>query len=856
MWDRLSPEDSVPKLSYRLAQETSKLAEHCQTEEDLRIGFEKLLDPILEAIGVSKAPQYERSVLHAGRMDAVHGRVVIEYEAPGAFRSQSRIDHADEQLRNYLLGLAVELKDTLFLFDPKVVGVGFDGEQIFFLQYGGDKNKAKVSLDAADFVRQGPYPFDQASARTLLAWMRALPRQLLTAENLAADFGPAGAVAKKAVSALVDAQANWAASPRVAAFLEEWKRLFGIVYGEHFGARQSEDTRRLAILYEAPPDTGFQVLLFCVHTYFVLLMKLMAAELLTMRERSIKASFCGDMAHADREGLKARLTDVEDGGVYAHEGITNFLEGDFFRWYLDAFSPRLEDAIRDMARSLAQFEPETGAIAPSAQRDLLKKLYQYLVPQEVRHNLGEYYTPDWLAELALDEVGYKGDARKRLLDPACGSGTFLVLAVGRARELARENHERPLETAKRIVANIWGFDLNPLAVLAARMNYLFALGELREQIEQLEIPVYLADSLLWPETTGHLDFDGGKSVPVHTAVRTFHVPSIWIERKQFMMRRAAPVVEETVRGRFTTQEALERFRKEGLVFPPHEPAVAEFYEELAALDKENKNGIWARFLKNAFAPRMAGRFDYVVGNPPWIRWQYLSQAYRDATLGLWQKYGLFSLKGQAARLGGGEKDLSMLFTYAATDFYLSEKGTLGFLITQEVFKSKGAGEGFRRFDLNGNSPFRVLKAHDLVAVQPFEGAANKTAMIVLRKSQRTTYPVPYTVWKRRKGVGRVPGNVPLKVALPMLAKRKMLAEPIDKGVGSWRTFMRGESSVAGIEGMNPYQARRGAATDPYGVFWLELVEVLGRERLVVRSLPERGKRRIAKVPETMIEPDL
>jgi len=68
---------------------------------------------------------------------------------------------------------------------------------------------------------------------------------------------------------------------------------------------------------------------------------------------------------------------------------------------------------------------------------LLKKLYQYLVPPEVRHSLGEYYTPDWLAELVLEEVGYDGHNHERLLDPACGSGTFLVFAIQKFKDQAK-----------------------------------------------------------------------------------------------------------------------------------------------------------------------------------------------------------------------------------------------------------------------------------------------------------------------------------------------------------------------------------------------------------------------------------
>ncbi len=321
------------------------------------------------------------------------------------------------------------------------------------------------------------------------------------------------------------------------------------------------------------------------------------------------------------------------------------------------------------------------------------------------------------------------------------------------------------------------------------------------------------------------------------------------------MRLAAPLLEKMVKARYEPSEALERFRKEGLAFAPHERIIESFYQQVLDLEKGEKNGIWARFLKNVFAPMAAGKFDFVVGNPPWVRWGYLSQEYRNLTLAMWKQYGLFSLKGHAARLGGGEKDFSMLFTYAATDYYLKKGGKLGFLITQEVFKSKGAGEGFRRFQLGGGEPLGVMKAHDLVSVQPFEGAANKTAMIVLKKGAKTKYPLRYTVWTRRKGVGKVPTDLSLEKALPLLRRSKLLAQPIGSPTGSWQTLGKEQMALTAIHGENPYQARRGASTEPYGVFWLEVRHVMSDGDLIVRNLPKEGKRKVPEVEER-IEADL
>ena len=843
------PDDSLAQAAEKLVLRARQLANAARSEEDLRIGFEKTLEPLCQSLGIVSQPKYEKSIYRAGRTDVLHGRIIIEYEKPGAFRSAAGVDHAYNQLVRYIRGEAAEKKDALFILDPRYVGVGFDGEQILFAQHKGDKSRPKTDLDEKDFGISGPYAFGPQASRTLLTYLRSLSRKLLTAENLADVFGPESEIAGVAVSAFLDAVENWGGE-RTAVFVNEWKRLFGIVYGEQF-ASHPEGKDVFTRHYAVPERADFQSLLFSIHTYFALLMKLIAAELVTLGEATLATSFSNQLLYSSPDGFREQLSDLEGGGVYGRRGITNFLEGDFFRWYLYALSPRLEEAIREILRGLSEFEPATPVIAPESTRDLLKRLYQYLVPQEVRHRLGEYYTPDWLAELLLTEVGYDGNTLKRLLDPACGSGTFLVLAIHAAKEYGRKHKEPPLETAKRITSNIWGFDLNPLAVIAARTNYLFALGDLMNELPAFEIPIYLADSVLWPSKTGQirLNLAGGKNIEVQTSIQQFHVPYIWVQHNGFLMSKAAPLVEQMAREGYGAEEALERFRREGLVFPPHEQVVRNFFEEILSLEKQGKNGIWARFLKNAFAPMIAGTFDFVVGNPPWIRWGYLSQDYRKATLPLWQEYGLFSLKGHAARLGGGEKDFSMLFTYAVIDHYLGENSRLGFLITQEVFKSKGAGEGFRRFQLGARDSFKVLKAHDLVTVQPFEGAANKTAAIVLKKGQRTTYPVPYTLWARKKGVGKIPTDFTLAEASPFLQKTRLAARPIGTHAGSWQTVEKGRTDLQNLEGKNPYRARLGARVEPYGVFCLEVRSLAADGNLIIRNLTERGKRKVPHVEE-------
>jgi len=829
-------ENSLFILADKLVSSNRELFRRAKSEEELKIEFEKVLEPIRKELSINLIPQYGRTIIK-GRPDAIHGQVIIEYEPPRAFSSKRNVDHAYNQLVDYISAEAQSSKIT------QLVGIGFDGESIFFVRYRGKENK---TIDKTKFIREGPYSFTPETARTLLIYLRALARLPLTAENLAAKFGPQSELAPQVVSAFADALENWK-NERVLAFFNEWKRLFGIVYGEQFNGYQAKEAETLADLYKVGKETDFQELLFSVHTYFAFLMKLIAAELLTLRETVFSSSFTSELTHIPDDELKVQLTDLEEGGIYARRGITNFLEGDFFRWYLDAWSPRLKEAIREITRALSEFEPATGTLNPESTRDLLKKLYQYLVPQEVRHRLGEYYTPDWLAELLLNEVGYNGNTLKKLLDPACGSGTFLVLAIQRAKEHGKKEGWRPLETAKRIVHNIWGFDLNPLAVIAARTNYLFALGDLANELKHIEIPIYLTDSVLNPARTGGALFDS-LHTEIPTSVRVFSVPRIWVQ-EEFLMKQAAPLLERMVKQNYSTEEAMEQFKKEGLVFPPNEQIVSKFYSEILELEKQGKNGIWARFLKNAFAPTIAGKFDFVVGNPPWIRWDYLSQEYRNATLNLWKDYGLFSLKGFQTRLGGGKKDFSMLFVYASSDYYLKDGAKLGFLITQEVFKSKGAGEGFRRFQLGEKKYLKALKAHDLVSVQPFEGAANKTAAIILKKGEKTEYPIPYLVWNKKKGIGRIATDKLLDEVLPLLQKKRYSAKPIGSSVGAWQTYPVELEDLEKIQGKNYYTAHSGAYISPYGIFWLKIKQVLSSGNLLIENLTEKGKTKIPKVEE-------
>jgi hypothetical protein len=222
---------------------------------------------------------------------------------------------------------------------------------------------------------------------------------------------------------------------------------------------------------------------------------------------------------------------------------------------------------------------------------------------------------------------------------------------------------------------------------------------------------------------------------------------------------------------------------------------------------------------------------------------------------LWQQYGLFTLSGADARHGGGKKDLAMLMLYSAADRYLKDGGRLGLVITQSVFQTKGAGDGFRRFRLGRDGPcLRVLRVNDLAHFQPFSPAANWTATITLEKGSPTVYPVPYTRWTRPVGVSAGKQTV----LADAVERREYSAEPIDPKRSTSPWFIRPPGlrvPLGRLIGPSDYRAHLGANTGgANGVYWLRLVGP-AKGGIRVRNLPGKGKTEVPQV-EATIEPDL
>ena len=585
------------------------------------------------------------------------------------------------------------------------------------------------------------------------------PTTPLRSENVARAFG------RRAPGTAEDVRALYAllvdAGDAARAALDRWKRLVTGACG-HDVDRPSPGIEALARSFGIAFDRDHPAeVLFAVQTYYALVAKLLVSEVLASLHRLPgPTQWIGATSDGPLEGQFARL---EAGAIARQLGIVDFPGDDPFAWYASAWNGAIDGLVRRLLDRLRNCRvPALGDDLPGA-RDLLKDLHEDLFCKPTRHMLGEYYTPDWLARHLLDEIGFDGGAGLRLLDPACGSGAFLVSAIRRIRDFWAAR-AAPLQASseslrRTILAGVVGFDLNPLAVLSAKANYLIAVADLLDGAEPVCLPVLVRDSIL-------ADDDG----------------------------------------------------------PP------------------------------------MGRFDCVVGNPPWIAWDDLPADYREATKPLWQRYGLFSLSGSDARHGGGKKDLSTLMLYAAADRYLKPRGRLAMVVTQTVFQTKGAGDGFRRFRLGDGDWLGVIRVNDLADFQPFSNAANWTASVTLEKGCPTVYPVPYVRWSRdgpsRRSNG--PSRRSNGLAEGDFRRRTCLAAPVDpeRPTSPWLVRPLGLSiDRSRLVGPSDYRAHLGANTGgANGVYWVEILEKAGGG-VRVRNLGAKGKAPV-EIVEAVIEPDL
>jgi SAM-dependent methyltransferase len=335
--------------------------------------------------------------------------------------------------------------------------------------------------------------------------------------------------------------------------------------------------------------------LFLQHTYLTIIAKTMAAKVLGVP--------------IDQPG------DLLSGHHFSEAGIGGVVESDFFDWLLE--SAKGPDLVRRIALQVARFRLE------EVQTDVLKGLYESLIDPDQRHFLGEYYTPDWLAERMCTEA-IKNPLEQRILDPACGSGTFIFHAVRQLLRAAEEAGISARDAVQCACRQVFGVDVHPVSAQIARVTFLLALGQerLRDRPSSINIPIYIGDSLQW-NTRGFLaERDVLIEVPESSELLEFpsevaHDPSMF----DAVIGRMLELSQQNA-----SEEGLTAWLKRDYHLTPGTIEIlVRTYDTLNRLHRDRRDHIWGFVARNLVRPiwlaQQSQKADVVVGNPPWLSYR-------------------------------------------------------------------------------------------------------------------------------------------------------------------------------------------------------------------------------------------
>ena len=416
---------------------TSEERDALVAELATRPGHEKVR-ALLHRLLVDGLGADSRDIDFEKQVPEVHGRIdALLGRTVIEFKSDLRRERrdAEEELTRYLT-------DRERQTGEKYVGMATDGAD--FITY---------FLTDRTLVEAQTYRTDPQVSREVLAWLQgavALGQDLLPDPlTIEREFGRPSLAARRAVHDLGAMWSDIGHTAEARLKRELWDSLLSLAYGTRVGDDE----------------------LFLQHTYLAIVAKAVAQAAMI-------------------DAPPQQATALLHGDAFSELGITGQSEPDFFDWVLAAKGGNA--LVMRISRQVGRFRLQDIRV------DILKALYESLIDPETRHDLGEYYTPDWLAALVV-AASVDRPLEQRVMDPACGSGTFLFHAVRAVLAAAAGSGVSAAEAVRRATDKVAGIDIHPVAVIFARVTYLLALmPALREEHPgRVALPVYLGDALQW-----------------------------------------------------------------------------------------------------------------------------------------------------------------------------------------------------------------------------------------------------------------------------------------------------------------------------------------------------------------------
>ncbi|HEV2202429.1 MAG TPA: N-6 DNA methylase [Bryobacteraceae bacterium] len=481
-----------------------------------------------------------------------------------------------------------------------------------------------------------------------------------SAEQFRQDFGRESLAYGDSMETLAMAWRRTREEKELDLAFRNWQRYLAVTYGS-LPAGTSAKGQELTELEE----------LFLKHTYLASVARLMIWASLSLGK--------SEKSYADVAEM------VLSGEYFRKSGLANLVEDDFFQWIRSNAARRLLRPVWE--RIIAQIETYDLS---RLDQDVLKGVYQELVDPKDRHDLGEYYTPDWLCERIVAELLPKSGYVK-VLDPACGSGSFLRAAIAHFLE---HNPAHDSERLQRVLEHVVGIEVHPLAVSIAKATYVLALGTVIQAAKRpVSLPVYMADSLFLPSEVRQMKLGEAARVNVRFAGKEVLMPQGLITSPDLFdpaIDAASQVALDHAKSGTETRKTLEAYLlRAAPTINKHderEPIITALWEYsvvLAQLIRDHDNSIWAFIIRNSYRPAMLRqRFDVIVGNPPWLSYRYIADPDYQAEIKkrAVEEYRIAPNKQKLMT----QMELATVFVAHSMGWFAADGARLGFVMPRSI----------------------------------------------------------------------------------------------------------------------------------------------------------------------------
>lgn len=603
--------------------------------------------------------------IHRGSADTLYNNIIIEFEND----LSKTLNHAKEQLAGYMLGQyhsGLGYNYTLIASD--FVTWKVYAPTIESVKTLGTLTESEVILDE---IGAASFTLKESNFDDFFFWLDRFlfkeEKRPATLESIEYAFGYTSNVFLESFQELNTYFIEAKKFNEVQVSFEQWRKFLSIAYGSFDATDQN----------------------FLIHTYLSIFSKMLAYEILSRDE------FIEDK----------QLEGILDGTIFHKYNIQNFVTNDFFHWVTSERSfNNLKKVFRLVAQELSNFDYD------NVSEDVLKGVYQELIDLDTRHSLGEYYTPDWLCERVVAEFDFTNT--DKILDPACGSGSFLRAAVQRLKKL------NPKLSAEELNDCIHGIDIHPLSVQIAKTTLLLSLGkDVINARKPIHLNIILANTLLAPDGVQDLF---GSEFQLTIDRERYSLNTQMLENKNVFDGAIAFCDELAEQTLGQSEMKLDSFEKAIKQYGANTRAVSgSFYKIYKGLKKAKENGrdgIWKFIILNLYKPYfLSNTFTHIVGNPPWFTYSSIrNEEYQDILFALADRYKIKPEKNA----NFPHLEIAAIFLAYCSNYFLEKEGKLAFVLPRSFFSAdhhdntrSGKAEGFvikDIWDLDGVSPlFRI-----------------------------------------------------------------------------------------------------------------------------------------------------